>query len=481
MSRLTTQTAAPDEPTGASLAWTSADPIVIKARDMVAAARFAEADGLLSSTIPTDATARQARSEMREIIRRIRSEHTQTADGLLATLRKSIPDVSADDLERWRKAGEAQFRIIDGRVCYFNREPSNIFRFCDEAKRRRDQQMNKTGQKPHEPKFVLEEHLADVVAAAEQTGQSLVLPMRHRNNNVLTIPPGRAKVGQTVRCWLPFPQEHPRQTDVKLISASPGNAMVTPNRGWAQRTVYLEQKVADTTNPIVFKSSFEHTAYSYYPMLSDAAARPLPADYSGGCLNERPPHIRFTPALRDAVAAAVGDEKNPLVRARKIFEWVCTNIRYCAEEEYCTIPSFSEKALASRKGDCGIQSMIFVTMCRGAGIPARWQSGWDTRPTMVNMHDWTEFYVEPWGWLPADPSYGLRQSEDWKIRWFYFGHIDSYRMIVNFDYGYPLNPPKQSLRSEPADFQRGEVEVERRNLYFDEWDFDMEIEWTSVG
>jgi transglutaminase-like putative cysteine protease len=88
------------------------------------------------------------------------------------------------------------------------------------------------------------------------------------------------------------------------------------------------------------------------------------------------------------------------------------------------------------------------------------------------MHDWTEIYVAPWGWLPVDPSYGLKKSDDPAVREFYFGHQDSYRMIVNLDYGQPLHPAKQSLRSEPTDFQRGEVEVDGRNLYFNQYDYD---------
>jgi hypothetical protein len=37
-----------------------------------------------------------------------------------------------------------------------------------------------------------------------------------------------------------------------------------------------------------------------------------------------------------------------------------------------------------------------------------------------------------------------------------------------------------SLRSEPADFQRGEVEVDGRNLYFDEWDWDFQLDVEPV-
>jgi transglutaminase-like putative cysteine protease len=181
--------------------------------------------------------------------------------------------------------------------------------------------------------------------------------------------------------------------------------------------------------------------------------------------------------LRKTVAQIIGDQTNPLVSARRIFHWICANIAYHAEEEYSIIPSLSARALARRRGDCGVQAMLFITMCRCAGIPARWQSGWETKRTGWNMHDWCEFYVAPWGWLTADPSYGLQASDDPRIREFYFGHQDSYRLIVNRDYGSPMQPAKQSLRSEPLDFQRGEVEIDGSNLYFNHWWDDVQFEW----
>src|SRR6185295_6840281 len=185
-----------------------------------------------------------------------------------------------------------------------------------------------------------------------------------------------------------------------------------------------------------------------YPKLRDEDAKP-PLDKLGTAqaaeemsefLQERPPHIVFTPALRDAVATVVGDEKNPLAKARKIFHFIHSDIKYNAEEEYTIIPSFATKCLSTHKGDCGIQSTLFITMCRCAGVPARWQSGWETKVIGNSMHDWAEVYVAPWGWLPVDPSYGLQKSDDPKVREFYFGHQDSYRLIVNLDYGGELTP-----------------------------------------
>ena len=211
---------------------------------------------------------------------------------------------------------------------------------------------------------------------------------------------------------------------------------------------------------------------------------PLPVGYAEGGLGERPPHIRFSPEVKQTVGHIVGNETNPLMKARRIFHFVSSEIAYCSEEEYSTIPSLSAKALSSRKGDCGVHAMLFMTLCRAAGIPARWQSGWETQRTGADMHDWAEFYVAPWGWLPCDPTrppYGVQQSDDPAIAEFYFGHLDAYRLIVNRDYGTDLVPPKQSFRSEPLDFQRGEVEIDGKNLYYPHWDYDIDVKWLEAG
>lgn len=489
MAALTLVQTATTKPTGASILFTSPHPLAVRTRELIADGRYAEADRLLEAEAANaDNDLARLITEAREIIRRLRRDYDLDLAGLLSRLEKSIPDVTAEDLERWRKAEQVQYRVIDDQVCYFRREPSNIFRFCDEAKRRRDEHASldqPTPQTKPTPQQRLHEHLAAVIDAAENQGETMVTPVRHRLRYQLTVLPDRpgARIGSVVRCWLPFPQEYRQQRNVKLIRTFPPEHVIAPNAtdgrilgGAPQRTVYLERRIEDPARPVVFTEEFEYVSFAYYPKLDDQRARPLPPDYHGGYLDERPPHIRFTPELIDTVQEVVGSEANPLARGRKIFHFVDAGIRYCAEEEYSTIPGFSAKALRSRRGDCGIQAMLFITMCRGAGIPARWQSGWQTRPGAWNMHDWAEFYVEPWGWLPADVSLGRQESDEPRIREFYFGHQDSYRLIGNLDYASALHPPKQSLRSEPADFQRGEIEIDGRNLYFDDWEWDVSFD-----
>jgi hypothetical protein len=243
--------------------------------------KFAEAQALLASDNgPPDHAAGQAREQMQEIIRRTRREYSQDPAELLAAIQKKIPDATAADLERWRIAGQAQARVIDGTVKYFNREPVNLFRFSDEAKKRRD--ANATTRAADVKAWTLVKHLSHVIQEAQNTGRSEVVPIRHRITFKVTVDANRpgAKAGSIVRCWLPFPQEYRQQKDVRLTAArvSPDQThpspVIAPNAidgnpvsGAAQRTVYLEHRIEDPAKPIVFAEEFEYTSFAYYPIL----------------------------------------------------------------------------------------------------------------------------------------------------------------------------------------------------------------------
>jgi len=475
------------EPPAASLAFTSDDPVVRHARELLNAGRFEEAEDLLAQEDQhASAAVLRARGEMIEIIRRIRREYSLDADGLLDKVRESVPNATAAEVAAWAKESRVRFKIIDGSKLYFRRAPKNLFRFSAAAKQR----LAAAGNAPEESNSTLIDHLAAVINEAERTGAVEVQPVRHRLTHTLTIPSGNPSIrtGSVVRVWLPFPQEYRQQRDVRLVSASPEPRLIAPNgvdgnpaSGGAQRTIYFEQTVANPDEPLVFQEVVEYTSYAYHPKLDESRVQPLPADWGNAYLEQRPPHIVFTPEIRKEVATIIGSQTNSLAKALRIFRWVSANVPWNAEDEYCTIPSFAVRGFTARRGDCGIQSTVFITMCRIAGIPARWQSGFETKPgDKWGMHDWAEMYIAPWGWLPADPSYGVQDSSDPRIADFYCGHQDSYRWIVNLDWGRELFPPKESLRSEPADFQRGEVEVDGRNLYFDEWQSVTEVVRTPL-
>lgn len=139
---------------------------------------------------------------------------------------------------------------------------------------------------------------------------------------------------------------------------------------------------------------------------------------------------------------------------------------YSFVRQYATIDNLPEYMATGLKGDCGIYAILFITMCRIAGIPAKWQSGLYATPLDIGCHDWAQFYIEPYGWLYADCSFGgAAWREGNKERWnFYFGNLDPFRVPLCSEFQHEFLPPKSWLREDPYDSQSGEAEYEDRGL-----------------
>ena len=122
-------------------------------------------------------------------------------------------------------------------------------------------------------------------------------------------------------------------------------------------------------------------------------------------------------------------------------------------------------------GDCGVFALLFLTMCRCAGIPAQWQSGLAAEPDFIGGHDWVRFYAAPFGWLYADISYGIGavRAENEERRRFYFGNLDPYRMVANNAFQAPFTIDKNYWRTDPYDNQLGEIETSERGLRYEEY------------
>ena len=197
------------------------------------------------------------------------------------------------------------------------------------------------------------------------------------------------------------------------------------------------------------------------------------------------PHVVFTDKIRALARQIIGNETNPMLQARSFYDWIGGNVKYSFAREYSTLTNISDYCLSHRYGDCGQEALLFITLCRLEGIPARWQTGWDIFPEGKDIHDWTEIYLEPYGWIPVDPWAGLHAiqycpaltaREQQEIHDFYFGGLDYFRMAANGDHSQRLVPPNQTLRSDDVDFQRGELEWRGGNIYFDKYSYDLNVQ-----
>ena len=389
-------------------------------------------------------------------------------------LRKRIGSLTAEEKAEMERRNWLEYKIINGEKRYFSRAALNLQLL-------RDFHYNRAGRDSAEaslPEIIhRKSHTASIIRASE-TEAKPVLPVNMTISYTLTVLPDAVPPGETVRCWLPWPREdHPRQGNVKFISASPGDFLIAPDSA-VHRTIYLEAK-AEKGKPVVFNTSFSLEPRGQY--FDPGKISNLPYDTASLLYRkytaEQFPHICFTEEVKRLADSIAGEEGNAFDVYRKIYLWFTDNIPWAGAQEYSLMSNIPEYVIQNRRGDCGMQTFLLMSMLRYKGIPVRWQSGWKVPPDGKNLHDWCEVYFEGTGWIPADISYGLQYSDDRKVREFYISGIDSYRLIISKGVAGSLWPEKTFMRSEPFDFQRGEVEWKGGNLYFDKWDYEMEIKY----
>ena len=158
-------------------------------------------------------------------------------------------------------------------------------------------------------------------------------------------------------------------------------------------------------------------------------------------------------------------------KARIFYDFITLNVKYTFMPAYFGLENIAETCARSYTGDCGVFALLFITLCRCAGIPACWQSGLTAEPDFCGGHDWARFYVAPYGWLFADTSYGTGavRLEKEERRKFYFGNLDPFRMVANSEFMAPFTVDKDHWRADPYDNQIGEIETTDRGLCYDEY------------
>jgi transglutaminase-like putative cysteine protease len=319
--------------------------------------------------------------------------------------------------------------------------------------------------------------------AASREKNPFVLPKHFEVTMTVTLDANAVAPGKTVSAWLPVPRSYPYQGDFELISSSSPVKQLAPETS-AIRSAYLEQTAASNA-PTVFKITYKYLTKGVRFEVDPDKVRAFDStDSAIAAFTNEAPHVVFSPEMKQLSEKILAGEKNPARQARLFYDWIGANIKYSFATEYSTIPNISEYCRAHGYGDCGQEALLFITLCRLNGIPARWQSGWDTFPGAEDIHDWTEICLAPYGWLPVDPYMSifatqyadqLNPGQQREVRDFYFGGRGQWRMAANADHAQMLMPPKKSFRSDDVDFQRGELECEGQNIYFKHFHYDFTV------
>jgi len=468
-----------------ALAASQAESPVQKAEVLELQGDFKGATRLLTESLQSNLSRPERKDVAFELDRleRIRKDYPSTHAELFAALKKSVRNLTEEEFSRWVAEGWFDSREIDGERRFMGSSVSNLYFRHPELESRRIESKDRS---QYEPSLL--SAIREIAKAAAAEGKPYVLPKRFQVTMTVTVESNAVPAGELIRAWLPIPRAFPFQTDFKLGKTSSPvkhlSAATSPIR-----SVLLEQKTR-RDKPTKFQIEYDYTTYGVRFTVSPEAVRPC--DTNDPALSpflRGAPHVEFTPELRGLSQQILGSETNDLRQARKFYDWIAANIQYSYALEYSTIRNLSEYCRAKGYGDCGQEALLFITLCRMNGIPARWQSGWFTFPDGNTIHDWSEIYLAPYGWLPVDPYMGiwasryartLSAAEQQEVRDFYFGGLDQWRMAANSDHSQTLTPPKGSFRSDTVDFQRGELEWGEHNVYFDRYDYELSVKESKV-
>lgn len=438
----------------------------------------------------------------KEILAQMPAEYPYTWESALEELKKTFRDFREDELKEFLLDGAFEWIYLNGQMRIKDDFIANLIKTREELADRVLKESMIAGKW---------ENFRMLDAAVARMKAQDSVRCRFRIRSTVQINSDKEQPEKKVQVQLPLPLEYHQVKAFRLIESSPVGAKIAPAL-CDQRTICFEG-IYPAGQKFMVEYEFE-TEMKYWDWRQAINARGGAMERNDGrmtmesetaaaesaeisaestaesaetatemaeYLGEQLPHIRFTPYLRALVREVTGEEADPLKKAKLIYDYITTHVMYSFVRSYFTIPQQVTYIASGMKGDCGLQALLFITMCRIAGIPAGWQSGLYANPRTIGCHDWAEFYIEPYGWLFADCSFGgaayrAGHPERWE---FYFGNLEPYRLPAARGYQKDFCFPKKYLRTDPYDNQRGEAEYENMGL-LEGVDFDTTHEVLKV-
>jgi hypothetical protein len=125
---------------------------------------------------------------------------------------------------------------------------------------------------------------------------------------------------------------------------------------------------------------------------------------------ERARYLRSSPriqcdheTIKEQAKKIIGDEKDPMKRAKLLESWVYKHIR----KSYSDNADTALEVLDHKAGDCTEHSLLFVALARAAGLPAREVGGIayvKVNKPLFGWHAWAEVH-DGHQWVSVDPTW----------------------------------------------------------------------------
>jgi len=269
-----------------------------------------------------------------------------------------------------------------------------------------------------------------------------------------------------IRAWLWMPEDRPEQRvlDFRVLEAPP-SLRVTRDPRYGRSWLHADA-AATPEKPLRVVTEFKLSRQPISGLADARPAGPITDEHRRAFaaelrLDEK--HMEVTPTIRKIADDLAGDEKNPVVQARRFFDYVIEKSdhysKFGATPKGKCLGDATECLVGA--GDCCTdQHALFIALCRARGIPCRLMYGSRVKPeNMGKDHDpgyrcWPNFFAPGLGWVPLDIS-SADTGGDRAAEW--FGGLDENRIEWAEGRDFDLEPRSQVR---PDLVIRGWVEVD---------------------
>jgi len=249
--------------------------------------------------------------------------------------------------------------------------------------------------------------------------------------------------GVKVRVWIPAAQTDAYQ-EVKVVSATGDLPLKKMRESKYGNEIYFAETRAGKSE---LHFDVEYDVVRHERLALNGSARVVPASLTDKERQEDLAPDALVPISgvpADLAAKVTQGKTDPLEKARAIYDYVFTTLRY---DKTGTGWGRGDVLYAceAKKGNCTDFHSLFIAMARSQGIPARFEIGFPLpadkhSAEIAGYHCWSDFYVEGRGWIPVDISEAWKRPEK---REYFFGAHDANRLQFSMGRDLRLSPAQE--------------------------------------
>jgi len=249
---------------------------------------------------------------------------------------------------------------------------------------------------------------AALLAASACSAAPRVAEFVAKNELTVHVPAG----AHLVRIWFALPQETHEQRISDLHVDCPIAHHTVHDTTEGNRQLYAEE-IRPTAGDIHIVTTFRVRRWEAVASTDPARTRPLSAEDRRRMAYYLQPntYVVIDDRIRGIVHDVVGDEHNPVIIARKLYDWVLKYADYWVKDpaRWKASPVGStEYCLNTRTGNCTDFHSLWTSLARAAGLPTRMVYGslfkkeLAGKDTDQSYHCWPQFWAPKLGWISHD-------------------------------------------------------------------------------